>query len=69
MFGIVFGTLCLFALIAVISRERHYRKHGYPAHRHHHGHCGHCHHHCDHPPPSAGSSSEATPAAQTGGAV
>jgi hypothetical protein len=67
MFGIVFGTLCLFALIAVISRERYYRKHGYPQHRSyrhcgcHHHHARHDHHHDDAP--------ESTPAPQAGASV
>ena len=52
--GIIFGTLCLFLLVAVVSRERHYRKHGYPRHGHHHGRCGGCgyhHHDGPHSPP------------------
>lgn len=55
MFGIIFGTLCLFLLVGLISRERHFRKHGYPTHWHRHGRCGGCgyyHHDGPHSPPS-----------------
>ena len=51
-------------LIATISRERYYRRHGYPQYRrgyHHHG-CGY-HHHQGHPgvPPEGQSTPAATP--------
>lgn len=49
MFGIIFGTVCLIALIATIRRERYFRRHGYPQHRHGYHGCGYHHHHGCHP--------------------
>lgn len=79
MFGIILGTLCLIALIRTISRERYFRRHGYPQYPYGHYGCGYgCggygpHHHRgypggpphDAPPPAA---TTAAPQATEGGA-
>jgi len=62
MFGIIFGTLCLIALIATIRRERYFRRHGYPQYPHGHHGCG--HHHHGHP--GAPQQAPAGPTAQSG---
>lgn len=49
MFGIIFGTICLIALIATIRRERYFRRHGYPEHERGYYGCGGYHHHRWHP--------------------
>jgi hypothetical protein len=70
MFGIIFGTLCLIALIATIRRERYFRRHGYPQYPYgHHGcGCGYHHHHRSHEPPAAGAPPSAGTAAPEGSA-
>ena len=70
MFGIIFGTICLIALIATIRRERFFRRHGYPAHPHGHHGCGGYHHHHWHPgaPPHDRAAAPTEAPAKEGGA-
>lgn len=66
MFGIIFGTLCLIALVATLRRERYFRRYGYPQYPHGHHGCGYGHRHHHHADPGTPPQATAVPAAQSG---